>query len=109
MIARSATRSARRARTRIFVPFTQTRAVLFSSQFTMNLSMDECLRVNGDLLKAVKKDDFGGLKNILITLKSAKARGNLKVCTLSRAFFNRPTAHAPRRIFTSPALRRAEH
>ena len=97
------------ARTKVLVPFTHTRAVLFSSQFTMNLSMDECLRVNGDLLKAVKKDDFGGLKNILITLKSAKARGNLKVCTLSRAFFNRPTAHAPRRIFTSPALRRAEH
>ena len=97
----AATRSALQLSTaralRVVVPFTHTRAVLFSSQFTMNLSMDECIRVNGDLLKAVKKDDFGGLKNILITLKSAKARGNLKVCTLSRASLACPAPKDRRR------------
>ena len=44
------------------------------------LSLDECIRVNASLLKAVRGSDIGALKDILDALKASDVRNKLKVC-----------------------------
>ena len=46
---------------------------------SLDLTMDECIRVNASLLKAVKSSDMGALKDILASLKAADVRNKLKV------------------------------
>ena len=51
-----------------------------------DLTMDECVRVNNDLLKAAKSASHGALKDILNGLKESEFRGKLKV--RRRGFFH---------------------
>jgi hypothetical protein len=43
------------------------------------LSLDECVRVNASVLKAVQSEDFGTLLDILARLKASNVKGKLKV------------------------------
>ena len=45
----------------------------------LELTLDECIRVNKDLTKAAQSNDFGTLKNILSSLQASDVRGKLKV------------------------------
>ena len=50
----------------------------------LNLTKDECFRVNGQLLKAVKTADHGAMKDILASLKESDVRNKLKYLAESK-------------------------
>ena len=51
---------------------------------SFDLTLSECIRINADLLKAVKNADSGALKDVLATLKLSDVRNKLKNITESK-------------------------
>ena len=44
----------------------------------LNLTLDECIRVNDSLVKAAKNGDIGGMCDILASLRASDVKGKLK-------------------------------
>ena len=45
----------------------------------LTLTLDECIRVNNALIKAVKSSDNGALKDLIASLTTSDVKGKLKV------------------------------
>ena len=46
---------------------------------SLNLTLDECIRVNNNLLKAVKNAEIGAIRDIISALAASDVKGKLKV------------------------------